>query len=524
MAQSTVDAWDRIISLATLGLGRHSSAIEDLLPDAAVKLPDGTREQWMLRCAAATLLTRLAGRRSVAAAVTLPARAVAIPGQTSPEQTIADAALRRLARLSAEGPKELIGEWFACARKSGKVLPPQWIPPIFETLTPRMRFEYAPVFGDRIHWLASQDARWTIEGLAKEYGEDNWLTGSAQERIAMLRRMRESDPNRGRTWLETTWSTDPPELREAFVQALKMGLSSADEAFLEKALDDKRKGVRLAAAENLARLPDSALVQRSLTRLQPLFAFDPRQSGMLAWASSRKLRIELPAALDKAALRDGMEPKAPADRKIGERSFWLMQMLSIPPLREWLRRFNCSAAELLEAAGRTDYAQEVFGALCAACVRHPDTEWIAALSAAWRARAKDQDRGAAPGIAALLAELPAAARDAQLQVEIAALRSQGSIDVSMQLLTCSDHAWSSATTALAFDALLAQIRESSGAHAALMRSQLESWGRHVEVASAGPAVHRALEKIGPESPWRSAVERLLELVEFRIDMHKELLT
>ena len=85
------------------------------------------------------------------------------------------------------------------------------------------------------------------------------------------------------------------------------------------------------------------------------------------------------------------------------------------------------------------------------------------------------------------------------------------------------NAWSSATTALALDALLSHIRESSGANAASMRSQLESWGRHVEVASAGPAVHRVLEKIGPEAPLRSAVERLLELIEFRIDMHKELL-
>jgi Family of unknown function (DUF5691) len=523
MAQSTVDTWDRITSLATLGLGRHSSAMEDLLPDPAVKLPDGTREQWLLRCAAATLLTRLAGRRSVAAAVTLPARAAAVPEQAIPEPTIAEAALRRLARLFAEGPKELIGEWFACALKSQKVLPPQWIPPVFEALTPRMRLEYAPVFGERIHWLASQDARWTIEGIAKECSEDDWQTGSAAERIALLKRVRESDPGRGRTWLEATWSTDSAEAREAFVQALTIGLSSADEAFFEKALDDKRKGVRLAAAENLARLPESALVHRALTRLQPVFVFDPRPSGMLGRLTSRKLRIELPAALDKAALRDCIEPKPPADRKIGERSFWLMQMLSIPPPLVWLQRFDCSAAELLAAADRTDYAQEVFSALCTACMRHPDPEWVAALSAVWRTRGREQDLGAAAGIAALLAALPVTARDAQLQTEISALRSQDSVDLSLQLLTRSDHAWSPATTALAFDVLLTHIRESNGATAGLMRSQLESWGRHVEVAVAAPAAHRILEKIGPESPFRSTVERLLELIEFRIDMHKELL-
>jgi hypothetical protein len=518
MAHSAFGAWDRITSLAMLGLGRHSSPIEELLPDTAVKLPEGSREQCLLRCAAATLLARLAGQRSVAAAVTLPARAAGIT-----ERTIADSALRRLARLSAEGPKELIGEWFTYASKSGKVLPPQWIPSIFETLTPAVRREYAPVFGERIHWLASQDARWTIERAGKECNEGDWQIGSATERTALLRRVREADPSMGRVWLEATWSTDAPEAREAFVQALKVGLSSADESFLERALDDKRKSVRLAAMENLARLPESALVQRSLVRLQPVFVFEPRASGLLARLSSRKLRIELPPALDKAALRDCIELKPPADRKIGERSFWLMQMLSIPPPLEWLRRFDCTAAELLEAAGRTDYAQEIFTALCSACVRHPDAEWVAALSSAWRAGAHEQDLGAAPGIAALLAELPGEARDQELQTQIAALRSQGSIDLGMQLLTCSGYAWSAATTALAFDVLLTHIRASGGAHHSLTRSQLESWGRCVDVASAGPAARQVLEKIGPESPFRGAIEQLLELIEFRIDMHKELL-
>jgi len=71
--------------------------------------------------------------------------------------------------------------------------------------------------------------------------------------------------------------------------------------------------------------------------------------------------------------------------------------------------------------------------------------------------------------------------------------------------------------------LLMHIRAPGGAHHSLRRSQLESWGRCVDVASAGPAARQVLEKIGPESPFRGAIEQLLELIDFRIDMHKELL-
>lgn len=517
MAHSALAAWDRMTSLAMLGLARHPSAIEGLLPDTSVQLPEGSLEQGLLRCAAAAVLLRLAGQRSAAAVVNVPVRAGGIA-----ERTIADSALRRLARLSAEGPKELIDEWFTYALQSGSVLPPQWIPPIFEALPAEMRTEYAPVFGQRIHWLASQDARWKIDGAAQECNESDWLTGSVTERAALLRRVRRSDAGAGRAWLEGTWSTDPPEAREAFLRALKVNLSSADEPFLERALDDKRKSVRLAAMENLARLPGSAFVQRSLMRLQPVVVFQPRPSGLLARLSRRNLRIDLPPALDAAALRDGIEPKPPANLKMGERSFQFMQMLSIPPPVEWLRRFACTAVELLEAASRTDYAEEIFTALCAACTRHPDAEWVAALSSSWRARSGEPDLRVAAGIAALLAELPAEARDQQLQTQISALRSQGSIDLAMHLLACSDHAWSAATTALAFDVLLMHILGSAVAIQGLSRALRESWAHRVEVAAAARAAKQVLEKIGPESPSRNAVEQLQELIEFRIDMHKEL--
>jgi hypothetical protein len=66
------------------------------------------------------------------------------------------------------------------------------------------------------------------------------------------------------------------------------------------------------------------------------------------------------------------------------------------------------------------------------------------------------------------------------------------------------------------------IRGSTGASHVLSRNLLQSWARRVEVAAAAHAAKQVLEKIGPESPSRNAVEQLQELIEFRIEMHKEL--
>src|SRR5688500_4654320 len=90
---------------------------------------------------------------------------------------------------------------------------------------------------------------------------DPWLRGSASRTELVC--LRTHDPARARDWLAATWTTDPPEARETFLRALQVRLSAADETFLEAALDDKRKGVRQAAVEALALLPQSAHAHRN---------------------------------------------------------------------------------------------------------------------------------------------------------------------------------------------------------------------------------------------------------------------
>ena len=97
-------------------------------------------------------------------------------------------------------------------------------------------------------------------------------------------------------------------------------MSLDDETFLEAALDDRRKEVRGAAADLLARLPESALRRRALERALPLLKF---KSNKLR---RKTIEVTLPEACDKAMQRDGVEPK-PGFRGVGEKAWWLQQML-----------------------------------------------------------------------------------------------------------------------------------------------------------------------------------------------------
>jgi Family of unknown function (DUF5691) len=509
-------SWERITALSMLGASRHGEALKDVLPDTSLKLPEGSKEIQVLRSAAAAYVWQLAGQRMA------PIQINSVQSATMDARPLlSQGALRRLARMLANGPKQFIEEWFSLALNSGKVIPPQWLPAIFEALTPQARVPLQGLFGSRLEWLAALDQRWKVEGTKAQADDEVWAAGSQLERVELLKRLRASDAGLALLLLKSTWAMDGAEARETFLPLLKTGLSSEDEVFLEAALDDKRKGVRIAAADLLARLPNSVYTGRALARLEALFVFEAKSGGLLARLSSRKLRIELPESLDKAALRDGIEPKPPAGRKIGEKTFWLTQLLRIPPPQEWTKRFNCTAAELMEAVERTDFAQEILIALSSACARHPSADWVLALCAAWRGRLPDEQAGASGGMAALLGELLPAEREPQLRAQVEILRARGSLDAAIDLLNRVPTQWSASTTALAIEVLEKRALADRGSYV-LARYLADDWSSRVDLPPAADGVRRMLEKLADDSGWRRPVEQFSELIEFRLDMHKEL--
>jgi hypothetical protein len=143
------------------------------------------------------------------------------------------------------------------------------------------------------------------------------------------------------------------------VAALAAKLNMDDEPLLESALDDRSKEVRRAAAELLTGLPESRRAQRMLARALPLLAWipaeKPRMLGLRQGQPAR-LEIALPDACDQPMIRDGIEPKPPADRQdLGQKAWWLFQILRTVPPAIWSRRFNIAPAELIEAAARGEW-------------------------------------------------------------------------------------------------------------------------------------------------------------------------
>ena len=299
------------------------------------------------------------------------------PRETSSIAVAAPETLPLISRASTSHLRDLLSgrfatllpEWLALAAQRQRRIPPELIPALLEATRnkPDLKDSAFKVSGERAAWLAELNPRWRHTSAASVTLED-WDTGTRDQRIAVLRWLRQTDPGEARIRLEATWKVDGADLRTAFLSEFLVNLSNADIPFLEGVLDDRSKEVRRAATDLLARLPESPFVGRMTERAKSLLQF------------GKTAEIKLPEDPDAAAQRDGLDPKAFGTQKIlGGKAVVLVLILTAVPLSHWTASFGKTPAQLLAALKDHEFARAVVTGWARAAVRQRDAAWAQAL-------------------------------------------------------------------------------------------------------------------------------------------------
>lgn len=370
----------------------------------------GAKESALLDAAALVATTRSAG---TCATASIPALEPA-PAET--RAVVSSRAVAVLRRLLPEECRALLPEWLELCAARGLIVSPFYLRSLFNLATDdTLRALVRQVAGERGRWLARQNPEWvwlTSGDAAQPLDAATWETGTTDERVIWFTQLRAKAPDEARTQLEKTWAEEIPDFRETILEAMRPGLSVADEPFLTRLLKDRRKGVRTGAQALLATLPASAFAGRQRARAEALLTL---HRGFL----SKKLEITLPAEFDAAWAADGLEEKPPAG--VGAKAFWAQQILALVPLDHWVKKFDLEPDKLIELAGKSsDWADLLFAAWYRSAQLHRDADAAAVLIRPILARQKPVTPGVAPLAAATsLLALCSDAKKWQLATEIA---------------------------------------------------------------------------------------------------------
>ncbi|MFD3746137.1 DUF5691 domain-containing protein [Nocardia sp. NPDC058633] len=219
----------------------------------------------------------------------------------------------------------------------------------------------------------------TGTGTGKDPAHDVWLFGTAGERKDWFARTRRANPDAALALLSAAWPKESGPVKAELLALLADGLNPADEALLERALDDRRGDVRRTATTLLNKLPGAAFGQRMAALI----------GSWIQVRADGTVEVTVPAELDAQARRDGI-----TDATDQAKLRWdtpdstittLHQAVAATPLTAWAPIVGSTGADAATTALSLTlpprYAKAIVDGWVDATLAQHDTVWARALFA-----------------------------------------------------------------------------------------------------------------------------------------------
>lgn len=282
-----------------------------------------------------------------------------------------------LSGILRDGPLRLQAEAFQKLAGVKQGIPHRLLPKALEAgrRYAILRPYLLPALGRRGLWLAGQNEAWSYAagGGLEALDAEIWQHGSLDQRKLYLTALRTRDAGGARELVADTLATEGARERTAIVECLANGLSLDDQDLLEATLTDKSKETRQAALRLLSSLTGSHYMQRMAARLEACLTIEKKL------IRGTVITIQPPAVYAPDWRADLIEEVKPKGISMGDRAWWLLQIVRAVPLRWWETRTLLRPAELIEWAKKTDWSDALLQGWAHAQSLQRTPEWAEAF-------------------------------------------------------------------------------------------------------------------------------------------------
>jgi hypothetical protein len=420
-----------------------------------------------------------------------------------------------LQQILAGQTPQLLGEWLHLAAIAQQRISDMLLPVILDKGKQQreLRSAILPALGQRGRWLAAQNPDWSY--AVDLPTEADWEIGTTAARLLALQALRSHDPDHARELLQATWHQEAAGDRVKFLATLETGLSLADESFLAQALGDRSKEVRRMAIHLLSSLPGSRLGQQ--------LAEHARQWVSLVRQSPASIQVQLPDHLTNDLVQLGIEPKSSAatQAQLGEKAWWLLQVVAATPLYRWTDAWQLPPAAIVQLTQGHEWQSVLLDGLALAAKRQQNVIWLEAIGRFWLMGQPSKRTVALAELSNedLVNALPRDRRDALL-IDLFRLAHKSINDsLIIWLLRSSVHPWSLELAQLVLEKLEQHLADNhifSNTDWEL-RTALKEFARFIPIQLISE-VNMLCTRLNTEYYWIQSMNELLEVLQFRQEM------
>ena len=494
---------DPVISIALLGTARMSQ--RPPVPDPCLE------EIWKIldwEKPATAILSALALLRTMhrAGTQTIESRAESHPCPPEQIDYLPAAGVDLAVRLLSGEFPEVLPEWMQLAIATNRILPPRVLPDLLDAATKQQALRNAAsrLAGERGRWLARRrpEFSWLIEGTV--VAADAWDTGTPAERIASLRHILADDPSTAAEIITNHWTGEDAAIREKIVNLVAEHPQPCDEAWLQTlALADRRQEIRDLAAVALMKIPHSAFRTRALARMSACVKVERR-------LLKRIITITPPDSFDAAWAADGLKAKPP--HGIGEKAWWLRQMIGQFPLNDWPEMLGSKGEELFSLSREKDWEDTLLAGWIESASRFPDRA-ICEHFLPFIAKQEPWPAGVTPRtqlLQTLLEAMPSASRNAMLDQLAKILPPPSALDLLTRCTGCGIELTEGSAM---MSVIEAQLAEKTSFH---NRPQARALATNIPAAQ----IQSFLERLAKLPEISSTTEEFATVLEFRRTLHQ----